>query len=127
MFMEKKNRFEKLKKKTTDFFKGMVQRVLMFVALAYGCATNAMAQSGAASALDTVYTNLGTYITPITKIIYAIAALVGLVGAVRIYIKMQSGDQDVQKSIVMLAGGCIFLVAVAMALPLIFGQTAYSG
>ena len=37
------------------------------------------------------------------------------------YMKMNNGDQDVSKSIMMLVGACLFLVAAAVALPKFFG------
>ena len=39
----------------------------------------------------------------------------------RNYIKMNNEEQDVKKSIMMIVGACIFLVAAAQALPLFFG------
>ena len=38
--------------------------------------------------------------------------------------KMNNEEQDVKKSIMMIVGACIFLVAAAQALPLFFGVTA---
>ena len=52
---------------------------------------------------------------------YAIAGVVAIVGAISVYIKMNNEEQDVKKSIMMIVGACIFLVAAAQALPLFFG------
>ena len=41
--------------------------------------------------------------------------------AISVYIKMNNEEQDVKKSIMMLVGACIFLIAAAQALPLFFG------
>lgn len=46
---------------------------------------------------------------------YAIAAVVALVGAFNVYFKMQNGDQDVKKTIMMTIGGCVAMVAMAIA------------
>ena len=50
-----------------------------------------------------------------------IAGVVAVVGAISVYIKMNNEEQDVKKSIMMLVGACIFLIAAAQALPLFFG------
>ena len=55
---------------------------------------------------------------------YAIAGVVAIVGAISVYIKMNNEEQDVKKSIMMIVGACIFLVAAAQALPLFFGITS---
>jgi len=51
---------------------------------------------------------------------YAIAAVIALVGAFNVYFKMQNGDQDVKKTIMMTIGGCVAMVAMATALPMFF-------
>ena len=39
------------------------------------------------------------------------AGVVAVIGAVSVYIKMNNEEQDVKKSIMMIIGACIFLVA----------------
>ena len=60
----------------------------------------------------------------VVKLCYAIAGVVAIVGAISVYIKMNNEEQDVKKSIMMIVGACIFLVAAAQALPLFFGITS---
>ena len=55
------------------------------------------------------------------KLIYVIAGIVAVLGAISVYIKMNNEEQDVKKSIMMIVGACIFLIAAAQALPLFFG------
>ena len=64
-----------------------------------------------------------SYLGPIKTLLYVIAAIVSMVGAFSIYFKMQNGDQDVKKTIMMTVGGCVALIAMATALPAIFGET----
>ena len=64
---------------------------------------------------------LKKYIPVVTKLCYALAGIVAVVGAISVYIKMNNEEQDVKKSIMMIVGACIFLVAAAQALPLFFG------
>ena len=58
---------------------------------------------------------INSYATPVKNLMYAIAAVVALVGAFNVYFKMQNGDQDVKKTIMMTIGGCVAMVAMAIA------------
>ncbi len=73
------------------------------------------------TALGTVTTEIAKYVPVAVKLCYAIAGVVAVVGAISVYIKMNNEEQDVKKSIMMLVGACIFLIAAAQALPLFFG------
>lgn len=82
----------------------------------------AAASSGGAgaSAFSNATTEIQTYQDPVKNLLYAIAAIICLVGAFNVYFKMQNGDQDVKKTIMMTMGGAIAFVALANALPLFF-------
>jgi len=56
-----------------------------------------------------------------TSLMYAIGAVVGLVGAVKVYQKWNSGDGDTSKVAAAWFGSCIFLVVVATVLKSFFG------
>ncbi|MDF2190513.1 DUF4134 domain-containing protein [Paraflavitalea sp. CAU 1676] len=56
-----------------------------------------------------------------TTLLYVIGAVSGLVGAVKVYQKWSSGEQDAQKSASAWFGACIFLVVVATVLESFFG------
>ncbi|GAB3323316.1 DUF4134 domain-containing protein [Hymenobacter humi] len=58
-------------------------------------------------------TQVTSYFDPLTKLMYAIGAVLGLVGAIKVYGKWNSGDQDTQKTAVSWFGSMIFLVIVA--------------
>ena len=49
-------------------------------------------------------------------LMYAIGAVVGIVGAIKVYNKWNSGDQDTGKVAASWFGSCIFLVVVATIL-----------
>ena len=51
-----------------------------------------------------------------TKLIYAIGAVVGLIGGVKVYGKFSSGDPDTSKTAASWFGACIFLIAAATIL-----------
>ena len=67
---------------------------------------------------------IAKYVPYVVKLCYAIAGIVAVVGAISVYIKMNNEEQDVKKSIMMIVGACIFLIAAAQALPLFFGISA---
>lgn len=74
-------------------------------------------------ALSTSTDSIKGYLPMVRNLIYAIAGIVAVLGGISVYIKMNNEDQDVKKSIMLIVGACIFLVAAATALPLFFGQT----
>ena len=95
------------------------KKFLFAVALTF-CVAGVYAQdtSAGTAALTQVTTDIQKYIPIVQKLVYAIA---GVIGAVSVYIKMNNEEQDVKKSIMMIIGACIFLVAAATALPAFFG------
>ena len=72
-------------------------------------------------AINQVANDITKYVPAVQTLLYAIAGVVALGGAVSVYIKMNNEEQDVKKSIMMIIGACIFLVAAAQALPMFFG------
>ena len=51
-----------------------------------------------------------------TKLIYAIGAVVGLIGGIKVYNKFSSGDPDTSKTAASWVGACIFLIVSATVL-----------
>lgn len=66
-------------------------------------------------------TKVKSYFAAGTNLMYAIGAIVGLVGAVKVYNKWNSGDQDTGKVAAAWFGSCVFLVVVATVLKSFFG------
>ena len=56
-----------------------------------------------------------------TNLMYAIGAVVGLIGAVKVYQKWNAGDQDTGKVAAAWFGSCVFLVVVATVIQSFFG------
>lgn len=56
-----------------------------------------------------------------TDLMYAIGAVVGLVGAIKVYQKWNGGDHDTGKVASAWFGSCVFLVIVATVLQSFFG------
>lgn len=84
-------------------------------------AVDAQSMDSGVQAITKSTDSLKKYIPVVTKLCYALAGIVAIVGAISVYIKMNNEEQDVKKSIMMIVGACIFLVAAAQALPLFFG------
>ena len=95
------------------------KKVAATLVLAVLGVTNMYAQG--AGGIDAAASELATYIDPIGNLIMVIGGVVGLIGAVRCYIKWQSGDQDVQKSIMGWMGACVFLVVSGVVVKQFFG------
>lgn len=62
-----------------------------------------------------------SYFTTGTSLMYAIGAILGLVGAIKVYQKWNSGDPDTGKVAASWFGSCVFLVIVATVLRSFFG------
>jgi len=56
-----------------------------------------------------------------TDLMYAIGAVIGIVGAVKVFNKWNAGDPDTNKVAASWFGSCIFLVIVATVLKSFFG------
>lgn len=62
-----------------------------------------------------------SYFVSGTNLMYAVGAILGLIGAVKVYTKWNSGDQDTSKTAASWFGSCIFLVLVATIIRSFFG------
>ncbi|QKJ32839.1 DUF4134 domain-containing protein [Mucilaginibacter mali] len=80
----------------------------------------ASAQDGNAG-IQQANTQVRGYFESGTNLMYAIGAIVGLIGAVKVYQKWNSGDQDTSKVAAAWFGSCIFLVVVATIIKSFFG------
>ena len=59
---------------------------------------------------------VSSYFDPGTKLVYAIGAVVGLIGGIKVYSKWSSGDPDTSKTAASWFGACIFLIVHATIL-----------
>nr|WP_235985800.1 DUF4134 domain-containing protein [Mucilaginibacter segetis] len=78
------------------------------------------AQDGNAG-IQEATTQVKSYFSTGTQLMYAIGAIVGLVGAVKVYKKWNDGEHDTGKVASSWFGSCIFLVVVATVLKSFFG------
>jgi hypothetical protein len=66
-------------------------------------------------------TKVRSYFDSGTNLMYAVGAIVGLIGAVKVYQKWNSGDHDTGKVAAAWFGSCVFLVVVATVIKSFFG------
>lgn len=91
------------------------RKLLLCAAFLLSAAT--MSAQGDGSAGITEATEMVTsYFDPATQLIYAIGAVVGLIGGVKVYNKFSSGDPDTSKTAASWFGACIFLIVAATIL-----------
>ena len=84
--------------------------------------TRTLAQTGNGSAGISQATSLVSgYFDVATTLLYAIGAIVGLVGAVKVFNAWNAGEPNTNKMAAAWFGSCIFLVVVATVLKSFFG------
>jgi len=80
----------------------------------------AKAQDGNAG-INQANSQVRSYFASGTSLMYAVGAIVGLIGAIKVYQKWNSGDHDTGKVAAAWFGSCVFLVIVATVLKSFFG------
>lgn len=60
----------------------------------------------------------------IATLLYALAGIIGLFGAIRVYSKHQNGDQDTQKAMGQFGFAFIFLIAAGLLINAMFPATS---
>ncbi len=78
------------------------------------------AQDGNAG-INEANTKVRSYFASGTNLMYAVGAVLGLIGAVKVYSKWNSGDPDTGKVAAAWFGSCVFLVIVATVIRSFFG------
>lgn len=78
------------------------------------------AQDGA-SGINQATSQVRSYFDAGCNLMYAIGAVLGLIGAVKVFSKWNSGEPDTNKVAAAWFGSCVFLVIVATVLKSFFG------
>lgn len=81
---------------------------------------SAYAQDGVAG-INEANQKVRSYFDAGTELMYAVGALLGLIGAVKVYQKWNAGDPDTGKVAAAWFGSCVFLVVVATVIKSFFG------
>ena len=91
------------------------KKITMLLLIA-ATATGAYAQGNGMAGINEATKMVTSYFDPGTKLIYAIGAVVGLSGGIKVYNKFSSGDPDTSKTAASWFGACIFLIVAATIL-----------
>lgn len=92
----------------------------MATILVLGASYSAAAQDGLAG-INEANEQVRSYFDAGCDLMYAVGAVLGLIGAVKVYQKWNAGDQDTSKVAAAWFGSCIFLVVVATVIQSFFG------
>ncbi|MDR0836392.1 MAG: DUF4134 domain-containing protein [Tannerella sp.] len=92
------------------------KKIFFSAAAFFAAAANAIAHGNGSAGITEATQMVTSYFDPATKLIYAIGAVVGLIGGVKVYGKFSSGDPDTGKTAASWFGACIFLIVAATIL-----------
>lgn len=92
------------------------ERLAMLALTLMMTGATAFAQGNGMAGINEATKMATSYFDPATKLIYAIGAVVGLIGGVKVYNKFSPGDPDTSKTAASWFGACIFLIVAATIL-----------
>ena len=92
------------------------KKIMLLLFLLMATAMGAYAQGNGIAGINEATKMVTSYFDPGTKLIYAVGAVVGLIGGIKVYNKFSSGDPDTSKTAASWFGACIFLIVAATIL-----------
>lgn len=92
------------------------KKILFAVAILFATAGTTYAAGNGQAGITEATNMITSYFDPGTKLVFAIGAVVGLIGGVKVYNMFSSGDPDVAKVAASWFGACIFLIVAATIL-----------
>lgn len=101
------------------FKRRQIFQIVTFVMLVLTQAKS-FAQDGVAG-INEANQKVRSYFDAGTELMYAVGAILGLIGAVKVYQKWNAGDPDTGKVAAAWFGSCVFLVVVATVIKSFFG------
>ena len=103
-------------KNIRDKFSNMKCRLTLALLTAIIGTFRSSAAGNGLSGINEATSMVTSYFDPGTKLVYAIGAVVGLIGGIKVYSKWSSGDPDTSKTAASWFGACIFLIVAATIL-----------
>ena len=100
--------------------KKTIRRFSIAVGLSLMNAANALAQGNGVTAIEKANTEIQSYIDPITNLFYVVCAVVGFIGAVKVYGKGSAGGSDTTRAAASWFGSCVFAVVAVTAIKAFF-------
>lgn len=113
----KKWRVKRLLKDKPVVIGACIESVLLVAMSVSAIAQTADGNNG----INQATTMVSGYFAAGTNLMYAVGAILGLIGAVKVYQKWNHGDHDTGKVAAAWFGSCIFLVVVATVIKSFFG------
>ena len=92
------------------------KKIMMLLFLLTATAIGAYAQGNGIAGINEATKMVTSYFDPGPKLIYAVGAVVGLIGGIKEYNKFSSGAPDTSKTAASWFGACIFLIVAATIL-----------
>ena len=92
------------------------KKIMLLLFLLTATAMGVYAQGNGIAGINEATKMVTSYFGPGTKLIYAVGAVVGLIGGIKVYNKFSSGDPDTSKTAASWFGACIFLIVAATIL-----------
>ena len=107
----------------TALLNSKVKAALMLAAIpsCLSAKCGAVDYSCGADALAKAHDYTVTMMLYIQYMVFAFGSILSVIGALQIFFKMNSGEGDVTKSILMLIGGILFLISAMIVFPAFFG------
>ncbi|MBW1655987.1 DUF4134 domain-containing protein [Flavobacterium quisquiliarum] len=96
-------------------FRAMGSSLLMILA------SNVIYAQDGVAGINEANQKVRSYFDAGTELMYAVGAILGLIGAVKVYQKWNAGDPDTGKVAAAWFGSCVFLVVVATVIKSFFG------
>src|SRR6476661_8954776 len=104
------------------FIKGKKQQLILLMIMTGAFTTDLLAQTADGNAgIQNATDQVKGYFDTGCNLMYAIGAVSGIIGAVKVYQKWNQGDHDTNKVAAAWFGSCVFLVIVATVLKSFFG------
>jgi len=97
-----------------------MKKKLSLVSVSAFCYVVAMAQGNGVNAIEQANSEIQSYIEPITTLFYVVCAVIGFIGAVKVYGKWSSGSPDTTKTAASWFGSCIFAIVAVTAIRAFF-------
>jgi len=91
------------------------------LAIAFLAFTGVKTYAQGAVGIDAGAAEVATFIDPIANLILVIGGLVGFIGAIRVFVKWNNGDQDVNKAVMGWGGSMVFLIVSGIMVRAFFG------
>lgn len=101
--------------------RGIMSLLLLGAALSASASCGATDYSGSSGRLYNMVVYVVAMCSLTVELLYAIAAVLSIISATSIYVKMQAGEEGFTKSVMVLVGSCLFMIGATIVLPAFFG------